>query len=101
MINPNDPAFPNTDWDQNDTGKVVPVATHPGMSMRAELAARCLQGLLANPVHSQKWTFTFLQRIKHAMGLKASVRSSVGNAAIKIALSHADALILELNQLQP
>ena len=65
---------------------------------RREIASLALAALLSNPVHSQKWTFTFWQRIRRFFGFKYGVNSSVGNGIPSLAVKMADELIAELNK---
>ncbi len=69
-----------------------------GLTKREYFAAMALQGLCANPVHSQKWTFTFWQRVKNFLGLKNSVRSTLGSRISILAVQEADKLINALNK---
>lgn len=77
MINPNDPAFPTQLYNEI-SGK--PNGFREGLSIRAELAARAMQGLLA------AWG-------QHDVTDFKDIASD--------AVMCADALILELNKPQP
>lgn len=98
VINPNDPVSPIFDWNQLETGEIVHKTVNEGMSIRAEFAKCALAALLSNPVHSQKWTFTFWQKIRKYLDLKTHIISSYGNKLPEVAVTLADELIAELNK---
>lgn len=69
-----------------------------GLTKREYFAAMALQGLIANPIHSQKWSFSFIERLKNMFGLKATVRASHAQNLTALAVKEADALINALNE---
>lgn len=81
MINPNDPAFPFA-WEgkQTEDGKEISIVTHKqsGLSIRAELAARAMQGYLS---------------AQHR-GYNKDTLDWIAKASVE----YADALIAELNK---
>jgi hypothetical protein len=69
-----------------------------GLTKREEFAARAMQGLLANPDHSQKWTFEFIAKLKHLLGLKSTVTSTEMSDLGRRSVAIADELIEALNE---
>lgn len=48
MIQPNDPALPTLNYDTLSDGTPIHYTDKSGISIRAELAARAMQGILSN-----------------------------------------------------
>jgi hypothetical protein len=91
-INPNDPAYPQYipggSVNYGDHGAAWGDTRNPGLSIRAELAARAMQGILANP--------DLMQGV--ARGDFAEFDKSARFTIARFALEHADALIAALNR---
>ena len=87
MVNPNDPAFPTHILVRDKFGGDPHQMTkHPGMSIRTQLAAMAMQGILANSEMTTKIGANYLTAGKCAIHLA------------QLAKTYADALIEELNK---
>ena len=85
MVNPNDPAFPTHILVRDKLGgDPYQMTKHPGMSIRTQLAAMAMQGMLANGLRTDQGVEPFY--CKQPIELAG------------LAITYADALIEELNK---
>lgn len=88
MTNPNDPAFPTIATTRTKGNDIYSVETNNfGLSIRAELAARAMQGMLSNKE----------ALIAIASGTPEGAENWGAVMVAKLSIRYADALILELN----